>query len=156
MKKILIGFAKDIHKLNKNKQKSLILGGLDLSHYSKYRIKAHSNGDIILHAITSAILSLTCNKTLGEIFEDTDPKNKDKDSVVFLKHALYLLKNKKMEIINIDLTIVCEKIMLRDHLVNINKNISKITGCKNISSKATRFENKRNKYIEVYANILLN
>ena len=73
---------------------------------------------------------------------------KNKSSLFFLAYALTALKKQNKKINNIDITIVCEQILLKDyHNLIINK-ITELTNCKNVSIKSTRFENKRNKYIE--------
>ncbi len=152
---MLIGFAKDIHKLIKNNEKPLILGGVTIID-SKYSIKAHSDGDIVLHALTSAILGALGLKTIGEYFDDKDPQNKDRSSVDFLNFALDELKKQTMRMCSIDICIVCEQIMLKDHLESIRKNLRCLIGYDvPIGLKATRFENPENEYIESYCNILL-
>ncbi len=140
-------FAKDIHKLKKKSNSTIFLGGIKLKN-QEYQIIAHSDGDLIIHALTSCILACVGSQTLGEIFPDYDNENKNKSSLFFLAYALTALKKQNKKINNIDITIVCEQILLKDyHNLIINK-ITELTNCKNVSIKSTRFENKRNKYIE--------
>lgn len=87
-------------------------------------------------------------KTLGELFSDQDNINKNRSSIDFLNFALKKIKQNKIVINNIDLTVVCEKIILKNYLDDIKKNLIKLIGVKNITIKATRFENKHHKYIE--------
>ncbi len=152
---MLIGFAKDIHKLVKNNEKSLVLGGVTIKD-SKYSIKAHSDGDIILHSLTSAILGALGLKTIGEYFSDSDPQNRDRSSVDFLNFALEELKKQTMRICSIDICVVCEQIMLKNHLDEIRKSLRTLIGYDvPIGLKATRFEDPNNEFIESYCNILL-
>ncbi len=74
-----IGFAKDIHNLTHDETRPLILGGVTIP--SEYAIVAHSDGDIIYHALASAILgAMGSITTIGEIFSDADPSCKNMDS----------------------------------------------------------------------------
>lgn len=140
-------FAKDIHKLKKKQNSTIFLGGIEIKN-QKYQIIAHSDGDLIIHTITSCILASVSSKTLGEIFPDTKNENKNRSSLDFLTYALKELKLQHKRINNIDITIVCEKILLKNYHHLIVKKINKLTNCKNISIKSTRFENRKNKYIE--------
>ncbi len=150
-----IGFAKDIHLLQENNQKPLILAGVTIKD-SKFSVKAHSDGDLVLHAITSAILGALGLKTIGEYFSDTDPQNKDRSSVDFLNFALEELKKHTMRIQSLDLTIICEQIMLKDHLEAFRKSLKDLIGYDlPIGLKATRFEDKNNQYIECYCALIV-
>lgn len=152
---MLIGFAKDIHLLEKNKSKPLVLAGVTIFD-SIYSIKAHSDGDVILHSITSAILGALGLKTIGEYFSDVDPQNKGRSSVEFLEFALTQVKNQTMRIRSMDICIVCEQIMLKDHLENFRNKLKELIGYDVvIGLKATRFEDKKNMYIESYCNLIL-
>lgn len=148
-----IKFSKDIHKLQHKKTKNLILGGIEIDN-SKYSIKAHSDGDLIIHTIISAILSTLNLKTIGEYFNDEDKKYKNCSSVELLKNVLKFEKAKNLIIESIDLTIICEKIILKDYLKKIQKNLQKILKVNNITLKATRFENKWSRMIECYCILL--
>lgn len=152
-----LGFSKDIHKLVKNGNKDLILGGFTIKD-SKYTIKAHSDGDIILHSICSSLLSCLNLKTLGEYFPDNQKINKNRSSIDFLDFCLDKLNESQKKIISMDICIICEKIILKDYLSLIKKNLMNLLNIKDdsiIGIKATRFENKRSKYIECYCNLLI-
>lgn len=148
-----IGFAKDIHKLYKNKNRILTLGGVKINN-SKWKIKAHSDGDIIFHSLTSALLNILELNTLGELYPENEV-NKNIDSYIILDSILRKLKKTKEKIISINVYIVCEKIMLKDYLGSIKNNLKKIFGKHvHINVSVTRFENKKSKYIECYSTIL--
>lgn len=146
--KMFIGFAKDIHNLQKNIKKPLILGGKVINN-SEYSICAHSDGDLILHAISSSILgAMSESITLGDLFSDADEKNKDMDSSIIIQKVLKMMQNKQLQINNIDIIIVCEKIYLKNYLYDIKTSLMNILKISNIGIKCTRFENQNNDQIE--------
>lgn len=136
-----IGYSIDIHNLNKIEcfQK---LGGLNLN--IGYKIIGHSDGDIILHAISESIIGALSKGDLGEHFSDKLDKNENIDSTIILDNSLKLLKNENYEISNIDLTIICENIFLSTYKQEIKKNLIKLIGIDSINIKATRFEKESN------------
>lgn len=150
-----IGFSKDIHKLEKDSKKPLILGGFLIKN-NNWTIKAHSDGDVILHSITSAILGALGLRTLGEYFPDTDINNQNRSSKDFLLFAKKMLIDSGYYIESLDICIVCEQIILKNYLNEIKTSIETLLGIKNIGIKATRFEDQNNNYIESYASLLLN
>ena len=82
-------------------------------------LKAHSDGDVVLHALTDAILGTIGEGDIGLHFPPSDPQWKDKDSSFFLRAAIEMLKDKGGTINNIDITIICEEpklIPLRDQM----------------------------------------
>lgn len=146
-----IGFAKDIHRLKKAKT-SLVLGGY--RHKCGYSIIAYSDGDIILHAIANAILGACGLKDIGYYFPDNVKTNKNIASTKILNYALKKIDNKNLKIQNIDLMIICDKIIINRIHSQIMKSLYKLLKTKNISLKATRFEQNKN-LIEANAIVLL-
>lgn len=132
-----IGQGIDIHNLvlEKTKQK---LGGVEFD--LDYKIIAHSDGDIIIHALCSAISGALSLSDLGTYFSDKDKKNKDLDSLVMLDFFLTEMKKQSYEFSNIDITIVCEKIYFKNLSHEILNKLKKILNTNNISLKATRYE----------------
>lgn len=101
----MVGFGYDLHRLVEGE--SLILGGVDVE--SSIGTLAHSDGDVLLHAIIDAILGSIGEGDIGEHFPDTDIKNKNIDSKIMMSYTLNLLKAKGFELVNVDNTIVLEK-----------------------------------------------
>ncbi|MDR0985353.1 MAG: 2-C-methyl-D-erythritol 2,4-cyclodiphosphate synthase [Mycoplasmataceae bacterium] len=133
----LIGQGNDTHNLEK--QDSIIkLGGYRFQ--SKYKVIAHSDGDVVLHSISNAILGAIQLGDIGEYFSDKDIKNKNVDSRKIVDFTLRFLKKKHLKIINIDLTITCENILLMKIKKEIVKSLQNILKTKLINVKATRFE----------------
>ncbi|RXY96865.1 2-C-methyl-D-erythritol 2,4-cyclodiphosphate synthase [Malacoplasma penetrans] len=150
--KYKIGNGIDIHKIKKEKCKQR-LAGLDFE--LDYKIIAHSDGDIILHSISSAILGALSLQDLGTYFSDTDSKNKNLDSLEILSMCLNELKKQDYSISNVDITIICEYIIFKDIKDQIKSNLEKLLNNTEISLKATRYEEDKN-MIQVNTVLLIN
>lgn len=121
---IKIGSSIDVHQLVAKRK--LILGGIHIP--SKFGAKAHSDGDVVFHAITEAIIGALAKGDLGDHFPPTDPQYKNYDSSKFVLKAMELLKREKYRINNIDITIVLQdpklgknKSLIRDNIVKVMK-----------------------------------
>lgn len=146
-----IGFGKDIHKLSKIKTK-IVLGGYECK--SNYKIVAVSDGDLVLHAIAGAILGACQGGDIGIAFPDTDIKCKNMNSKLILDYALTMAKSKELKIGNVDVTIVCDKILINPIRKYIVKSLTNLLKTKKINVKATRFEQNLN-IIECDAIVLM-
>ncbi|MCQ3915764.1 MAG: 2-C-methyl-D-erythritol 2,4-cyclodiphosphate synthase [Mycoplasmoidaceae bacterium] len=146
-----VGFGKDIHKLVKSKTR-IVLGGFECK--SDYKIVAVSDGDVVLHAIADAILGACQGGDIGIAFPDTDIKCKNMDSQLILNYALSMAKRKGLSVGNLDLTIVCDKIMIQPIRKHIAKSLIKLLKTNKINVKATRFEQNLN-LIECDAIVLM-
>lgn len=135
-----IGEGIDIHQLIKQKSQ-IKLGGFSFN--SEWKIKAHSDGDVVLHSINNAILGALNKGDIGDYFPDTSSKNKNLDSSKILFKALSFL-NSKQKIVNIDLTIICQNIIFKNLKTKIQNSLIKLIKCKHINVKCTRFEQKQN------------
>jgi len=121
---IKIGSSIDVHQLVAKRK--LILGGINIP--SKLGAKAHSDGDVVFHAITEAIIGALAKGDLGDHFPPTDPQYKNYDSSKFVIKAMELLKKEKYIINNIDITIILQdpklgknKVLIRDNIVKLMK-----------------------------------
>ena len=122
-----IGNGFDIHRfdINSNNNKNFIkLGGIKINN-SKSLI-AHSDADVLLHAITDSILGIVNKGDIGSFFPPTDNKWKNADSSIFLKYAYKLLKEVGGIINNIDATVICEKPKILNYSQQIKDNIASI------------------------------
>ncbi|MDE5949399.1 MAG: 2-C-methyl-D-erythritol 2,4-cyclodiphosphate synthase [Malacoplasma sp.] len=136
MSNFLIGNGIDIHKIIKS-NKPQKLGGLTFN--LGYEIIAHSDGDIIFHSLSSAILGALSLDDLGTYFPDTDLKNKNLNSLVILEKAMQSLNEFGFQIVNVDITLISDFIFLKEIKNEIKKNLEKLLKTK-ISLKGTRFE----------------
>jgi 2-C-methyl-D-erythritol 2,4-cyclodiphosphate synthase len=121
---IKIGSSIDVHQLVAKRK--LILGGINIP--SKLGAKAHSDGDVVFHAITEAIIGALAKGDLGDYFPPTDPQYKNYDSSKFVLKAMELLKKEKYQINNVDITIILQdpklgknKVLIRDNIVKLMK-----------------------------------
>ena len=122
-----IGNGFDIHRfdINSNDNKNFIkLGGIKINN-SKSLI-AHSDADVLLHAITDSILGIVNKGDIGSFFPPTDNKWKNADSSIFLKYASKLLREVGGKINNIDAIVICEKPKILDYSQKIKDNIATI------------------------------
>jgi 2-C-methyl-D-erythritol 2,4-cyclodiphosphate synthase len=88
----------------------------------------HSDADIVLHAITDALLGALALGDIGELFPDTDPANKDVDSRVFLNKALQLVRARGWSPANVDCTIHAQRPKLASHKLAIRQSLANLLG----------------------------
>lgn len=133
-----IGYGFDIHQLVERRK--LILGGVEIP-FEK-GLLGHSDADVLLHAITDALLGALALGDIGQHFPDTDPEYKDADSRTLLRHCYKLVKDKGYELSNLDATIVAQRPKLMTHLPKIRETIAHDLGVNigQISVKATTSE----------------
>ena len=104
----------------------LVLGGIAVP--SEFGLDGHSDADILLHAITDALLGSIALGDIGMHFPDTDPRWKGSASMQFLSHANSLLIERGYEVANIDSTIILERPKLQDFRLPIRENIARSLG----------------------------
>ncbi len=133
-----VGQGIDFHKFEYGRK--LIIGGVEFD--SPYGLKGHSDADVLLHAITDAILGAIGEGDIGQHFPDTDMKFKDADSKIFLEKAKELAEEKGYQISNIDATIICEKPKINPKKDIIRENVAIILGLEKerVNIKATTTE----------------
>ncbi len=115
-----IGFSVDIHPLVPKRK--LVLAGIPIE-YEK-GLHGHSDGDVVLHALTDAILSAGGLPDLGTLFPPDEEAYKDRESSFFLLVALHKLQEKGLKVKQVDLTIVAEEPKLSPYYTKMKKNLS--------------------------------
>jgi len=115
-----IGQGYDSHSFTKGD--FVIIGGVKIPHNKG--IKAHSDGDVLLHAIGDALLGAAALGDLGHHFPDNDPTYASMDSSNFIKKIISLLQEKQYRVINIDSTVIVEAPRLSPHISNIRNHIA--------------------------------
>lgn len=135
---IRIGYGYDIHKLVEGRK--LILGGVTIP-FEK-GLLGHSDADVLLHAITDALLGALALGDIGQHFPDNDPIHKDADSRVLLKHCYELVKKEGYILSNLDATVVAERPKLMSHIPLMRRTISEDLEVneRQVSVKATTSE----------------
>jgi len=115
-----IGFGNDTHRLEENKP--LILGGVKIE--SDLGAVGHSDADALLHAVTDAILGALALGDIGAHFSDKDERWKNADSLVFLREAVRMMKEKGFSVVNIDSVVNLETPKLRSYIDRMRENLA--------------------------------
>lgn len=133
-----IGHGYDVHKLVEGRK--LIVGGVEIPH--KSGLLGHSDADVLLHAISDAILGAAALGDIGGMFPDTDEKWKGADSLKLLGAVVERVNNEGYKIINIDSTLIAQQPKMKPYIDLMRKNIAQ--ACKIdvscVSVKATTEE----------------
>lgn len=135
---IRIGQGLDVHAFEEGD--FVTLAGVKIPH--THGLKAHSDGDVVLHALSDALLGALALGDIGQHFPDTDPQYKGADSRVLLKHVYALIQAKGYQLNNADITVACERPKLAPHNLTMRQSIADVMGVdvEQISLKATTTE----------------
>lgn len=134
-----IGHGYDVHKLVEGRK--LILGGVEIPN-GNIGLLGHSDADVLLHAISDALLGAAALGDIGKHFPDTDKRYKDADSLMLLQEVIRLLRKHGFTVGNIDVTVLAQAPKLAPYIEDMRKNIAQV--CKlpleAVSVKATTEE----------------
>ena len=119
-----IGFGWDSHEFQAGIP--LKIGGVLLPHHSG--LAGHSDGDVLLHALTDALLGAVAAGDIGTYFPPTDPKWKGADSAVFLREAMKHVANAGYEVGNVDSTLILAAPKIVPHAQAIRENVAQLLG----------------------------
>ena len=127
-----------MHKLVEGRD--LILGGVKIEH--SLGLLGHSDADVLLHAVSDALLGAAGLGDIGKHFPDTDPKYKGADSRVLLRHVVGLVRENGYRISNVDVTMIAQKPKLKDHIPQLRANSASDLGIgeNRVNVKATTEE----------------
>jgi 2-C-methyl-D-erythritol 2,4-cyclodiphosphate synthase len=133
-----IGYGYDVHQLSEGEK--LFIGGIKIPH-TKGCI-AHSDGDVLIHAICDALLGAAALRDIGFHFPDNQPEYKNIDSKILLKKTIEILKKSSFSIVNIDSTICLQKPKIQNYIPEMIDTLAEVIGtqAENISVKATTTE----------------
>jgi 2-C-methyl-D-erythritol 2,4-cyclodiphosphate synthase len=152
-----IGFGYDSHRFIDGDH--IMMGGVRLPYTSA--LKAHSDGDVLLHAVADALLGAAALGDLGQHFPDTDPDYQSANSADLVKKILSLLDERQFAINNIDSTIIAEAPKFSPYMTEIRHSVAEVLGLpvSQVSVKATTNEQMgwigRGEGIAVHAVVLL-
>ena len=135
---VRFGMGYDVHQLVEGRK--LIIGGVDIP-YEK-GLKGHSDADVLLHAISDALLGAAALGDIGKHFPDNGPAFKDADSLKRLQRVGELLQGKGYRVGNVDATIVAQKPKMAPYIMTMRENIARVLGAEldQINVKATTEE----------------
>lgn len=157
MTNIRVGLGYDVHPFGESEE--FVLGGVNIPY--ERGLQGHSDADVLLHAITDALLGALALGDIGTHFPDTDPAYKNADSLLLLKSAYQLVTDKGYKLANVDAIVVAEAPKLKPFIPKIRTRISDALGCDTdqVSVKATTSEKMgfagRGEGIAVHAVVLV-
>ncbi|AGI23416.1 2-C-methyl-D-erythritol 2,4-cyclodiphosphate synthase [Pseudomonas sp. ATCC 13867] len=115
-----IGHGYDVHRFGEGD--FITLGGVRIPH--KFGLIAHSDGDVLLHALSDALLGACALGDIGKHFPDTDPQFKGADSRALLRHVLSLVEAKGWKVGNVDTTIIAQAPKIAPHIQTMRETIA--------------------------------
>ncbi|MBB6482604.1 2-C-methyl-D-erythritol 2,4-cyclodiphosphate synthase [Spirochaeta isovalerica] len=152
-----IGFGYDLHKLKTGRK--LMIGGVHIP--CDFGEEAHSDGDVLLHAVIDALFGAIAEGDIGSHFPPSDIRWKDVSSLVLLKKTMEIIRERKFSLINLDCTVVLEKPKLLPYKEEIRQTMADALGT-DISRISVKGKTKekvdavgRGEAIEAYASLLL-
>ncbi|SFA73215.1 2-C-methyl-D-erythritol 2,4-cyclodiphosphate synthase [Azotobacter beijerinckii] len=133
-----IGHGYDVHRFGAGD--FITLGGVRIPH--RFGLLAHSDGDVLLHALCDALLGAAALGDIGRHFPDTDPQFKGADSRVLLRHVVALVQGKGWQVGNVDATIVAQAPKMAPHIEHMRVLIAEDlrVGTDQVNVKATTTE----------------
>ena len=133
-----IGHGYDVHKLVEDRD--LIIGGVKIEH--TLGLLGHSDADVLLHAVSDALLGAAGLGDIGRHFPDTDPQYKGADSLKLLEIVAQRVREAGYRVSNIDVTMIAQRPKLRPHIEQMERNIAGAVGvdASRINVKATTEE----------------
>lgn len=117
---IRVGQGYDVHRFKDGGE--VILGGVKIPY--EQGLEAHSDGDVVLHALCDAILGAAALGDIGKHFPDTDPEFKGADSRVLLHHVYGIVQEKGYKLVNADITIIAQAPKMSPHTATMCRNIA--------------------------------
>lgn len=153
-----IGFGYDVHQLAEGRR--LILGGVEIPH-EKGSV-AHSDGDVLIHALCDALLGAAALRDIGVHFPDTSDAFKGISSIILLKKTISLLRENGYEVGNVDCTLCLQRPKIKDYIPQMIGRLAEAlnTDPSNVSVKATTTEKLgfvgEEKGVSAYAVTLIN
>ena len=122
---IRVGQGFDVHRFQQGGR--LVLGGVEIPH--THGLEAHSDGDVVLHALTDAILGAAALGDLGRHFPDTDEAYRGADSRNLLRHVVRLAGEGDWRVVNADVTMIAQRPKLAMYMPYMRQNIAADLGC---------------------------
>jgi 2-C-methyl-D-erythritol 2,4-cyclodiphosphate synthase len=134
---IRVGQGYDVHRFKDGGD--VILGGVKIDY--EQGLEAHSDGDVVLHALCDALLGAAALGDIGKHFPDTDPEFKGADSRVLLRHVYRIVQDKGYQLVNADMTIIAQAPKMAPYIAEMCRNIADDlnvdTDCINVKATTT-------------------
>ena len=138
MTAVRTGIGYDAHRFIEGRR--LVLGGVEIPH--EFGLDGHSDADVVLHAITDALLGAAALGDIGQHFPPSDPAYRDQSSLTFLGYARSLLTGSGFRVVNVDCNVVAEAPKILPHALAMRETIAAALGItiSGVSIKATTNE----------------
>jgi 2-C-methyl-D-erythritol 2,4-cyclodiphosphate synthase len=135
---VRIGVGYDVHRLVRGRP--LILGGVIIG--SEWGLEGHSDADVLLHAISDALLGALALGDLGQHFPDTDPRYRGISSAKLLEQVVKMIHNHAYRLHNVDAVVIAQRPRLASHLFAMRRNLAELlmTDMSSVSIKAKTAE----------------
>ncbi|MDD5410726.1 MAG: 2-C-methyl-D-erythritol 2,4-cyclodiphosphate synthase [Methylobacter sp.] len=134
---IRVGQGYDVHRFKEGGD--VILGGVKIDY--EQGLEAHSDGDVVLHALCDALLGAAALGDIGKHFPDTDPEFKGADSRVLLRHVYGIVQEKGYQLVNADITIIAQAPKMAPYISamcsNIADDLKVVVDCINVKATTT-------------------
>ncbi len=121
-----VGFGYDSHRFGDDPHAVQKLGGVAVENCPK--LVAHSDGDVVIHAVVDALLGAVALGNIGEHFPDTDPQWQGADSATLLARTVSELAANGWKVGNVDVTVVCEKPKIAPHVLSMRTRLAELLG----------------------------
>jgi len=133
-----IGQGYDVHAFGEGGH--IIIGGVSIAH--EQGLVAHSDGDVLIHALCDALLGAAALGDIGQHFPDTDPNYSGADSRGLLREVVSLVTSKGYQLANTDMTIIAQGPKMFPHIEQMRNNLAEDLGCEidQVNVKATTTE----------------
>jgi 2-C-methyl-D-erythritol 2,4-cyclodiphosphate synthase len=133
-----IGSGFDVHAFGAGDH--VVLGGVRIAH--THGLSAHSDGDVLIHALCDALLGALALGDIGVHFPPSDPRWKDADSTILLAQCMAMVCDKGYQLCNLDATVICELPKINPHVAVMRARLAEVMKCDigRISVKATTTE----------------
>ena len=133
-----IGHGYDVHRLTQGRP--CIIGGVNIP--CEMGLLGHSDADVLLHAISDALLGAAALGDIGKLFPDSDPEFERADSLILLEKVTCEIEKAGFKVVNIDSTVIAQMPKMAPHINEMRKNIARACHCtvEQISVKATTEE----------------
>jgi 2-C-methyl-D-erythritol 2,4-cyclodiphosphate synthase len=130
--RVRIGHGYDLHRLEPRapagRGRPLVIAGICFEEHPSGPI-SHSDGDVVYHAVTDAILGALAQPDIGQLFPDHDPRHAGADSAIFLREAASRMTGRGYVIGNLDITVICEAPKLNARKDEMISNMARLLGC---------------------------
>ncbi|MEX0891452.1 MAG: 2-C-methyl-D-erythritol 2,4-cyclodiphosphate synthase [Gemmatimonadota bacterium] len=133
-----VGTGYDSHRFSAGRR--LVLGGVVIPH--ERGLEGHSDADAVAHAVTDAILGAAALGDIGTHFPPGDPRWRDADSIELLRDAVQLLEERNYQVVNVDVTVICEAPRIGPHVAAMRARLAEAMGIgpQHVSVKGTSNE----------------